>query len=185
GLGLTAAGFGAWSERLVAAMSEHQPSIVVVVVGANDAAGFVSPPIDEVGSLAWRTEYRRRVGVVVDIATAGGARLIWVGAANVTDPALVAPIAVQNEVVAAAVADRTGTIFVDAWRRFSTLIPAGDESSIALAGEVFDDRDGTTKAVRDSDETGTTLNRAGQRILAALIADAVDTALVALGADLP
>ena len=111
---------------------------------------------------------------MVDIVTAGGRTLVWVGVPNAEDPSLTGRLEVQNEVVKAELAKHPDVIFVDAWSHF-TGIDGG------FAPYAIDPRDGESKPVR-SQTDGFHLNATGEEILAVYVNSAVTEALVARGA---
>jgi len=111
----------------------------------------------------------------MDILGAGGRTVIWVGIPNDDNPDVTARLAVQDEAVRAAAAERPNVVFVDTWSRFS-----GRDGN--WAEFVIDPRDGVGKDVRADD--GFHLNVDGAEILAIDIAQAVRDTLRDLGADI-
>lgn len=68
-----------WSDRLQQVITEDQPDAMVLTLGSNDdqtltGEGGVGP----FGSPEWITEYRRRVGGIMDLVTASGERVLFV-----------------------------------------------------------------------------------------------------------
>ena len=171
--GLVRKDFYDWPAKLTELMGSRNPDIVIALFGGNDGQPFLGTT-DPVDSPEWRAEYARRVAEVVEIVTAGGRTLIWVGVPNAEDESLTANLGVQNEVVKAELANHPEVIFVDAWSKF-TGIDGG------FAPYAFDPRDGETKPVR-SETDGFHLNRTGEEILAVYVNDAVTGALRTRGA---
>ena len=70
-----------WAVHLQAVMAEDDPDAVVLTLGSNDdqvltGGGGVGP----LGSDAWKAEYARRVGGIMDLVTGDGHRkLFWLG----------------------------------------------------------------------------------------------------------
>ena len=58
-------------------MYHYQPQVVIGMMGANDAQGFVDPPI-LYGTSAWKALYRRNVGQFFTIGQEYGAKMFWV-----------------------------------------------------------------------------------------------------------
>jgi lysophospholipase L1-like esterase len=78
--GLVRPDFLNWPRRLAADIAADDPHVVVFMLGANDDQGLV------IGGVArhaedplWQEEYRRRVAVIMRLATRGGRLLVWVG----------------------------------------------------------------------------------------------------------
>jgi hypothetical protein len=86
------------SETLMAAQS---PSLVFVMMGANDnqamrTAGGVLP----FGSPGWNEEYGRRVGRLMDLLLAGGKRrVVWIGMPRMREEKLDADVRAMEQIV--------------------------------------------------------------------------------------
>lgn len=71
-----------WPARLLEVIAQDNPDVVVITLGSNDdqtltGDGGVGP----FGSPEWITEYRRRVGGMMDVVTGDGTRkMFWLGA---------------------------------------------------------------------------------------------------------
>lgn len=168
--GLSRPDFFDWPARFAEAIAAYDPDIVIVTFGGNDAQGLadvsgefiVGGPTDDTKD--WKKEYSRRVGEVMDLLSADGRTLVWVGIPNDNNPDVTARMKVQDDVVRNQAADRPDVIFIDTWRRFSG-------RSGNWAEYVIDPRDGQGKDVRADD--GFHLNENGAEILALDIAEAV------------
>lgn len=182
--GLSRPDFFDWPAHLRATVPALDPDIVVVTFGGNDAqpisdragnfpAEYNDPISDEE---AWKAEYSRRAGEVMDLLSEDGRHVIWVGIPNAQDAEVTARMRAQDEAAKAAAASRPEVVFVDTWRRFSG-------RSGNWAEFVVDPRDGKGKDVR-SDEDGFHLNEIGADILALDIANVVRAQLVDMGASL-
>ena len=70
-----------WHAEAEAAMREHSPSTVVIMMGANDNQPMrTSAGVVPFNTPAWEMEYGRRVGQLMDLILAAGAeRVIWLG----------------------------------------------------------------------------------------------------------
>ncbi|MDQ3738082.1 MAG: DUF459 domain-containing protein [Actinomycetota bacterium] len=178
--GLSRPDFFNWPERFAETLPAFDPEIVVVTFGGNDAQGLadvsgefiVGGPTDD--TKAWKAEYGQRVGKAMDLLSADGRTLLWVGIPNDDSPDVTARMKVQDDVVREQAADRPDVVFIDTWARFS-----GRNGN--WAEYVIDPRDGQGKDVRASD--GFHLNETGAEILAVDIADAVRSDLRDRGAD--
>ena len=155
----------------------------MVTFGGNDAQGMATPPASSRPSWPIRLvhgtpgvpEYQRRAGEFVDLLTGDERTIIWVGIPNDNNPEVTRRLAVQDEAVRAALAERPDVIFVDTWRRFS-----GRDGN--WAEYVIDPRDGKGKDVRADD--GFHLNENGAEILALDIANVIRADLEERGAEL-
>ncbi len=173
--GLARPDFFDWPARFATQMVTLNPDIVIVTFGGNDGQ-----PIHglnkQVDSPEWRAEYAKRVGAVMDVLSADGRTLIWVGIPNDTDPVTTAHLRIQDEVVRGQVAQHPNVVFIDSWHLFSGL-------DGGYAEYVVDPRDGLSKRVRSSTD-GFHLNSNGAELLAFHIAAAVTNDLKNRGAQL-
>jgi hypothetical protein len=163
--GLARPDFYDWHTALAEKVPAFAPDIVVVTFGGNDAqfladtAGgvVVGQPRPDSTNAEWTTEYRNRVGRVLDYLAAENRTVVWVGIPNHVNPEVTFRMQLQDLAVKAEVAERPEIRFVDTWTRF-----AGRNGN--FAEYVVDPRDGQGKSVRASD--GFHLNRNGAEILA-------------------
>ena len=182
--GLARPDFFDWPARFAEELPKVNPGIVVITFGGNDGQGLADrsgdfvvnqPKGGDSDDAAWREEYGRRVGEVMDLLTQGGRTLIWVGIPNDDNPEVTARMAVQDAVVRDQVAKHPGVVFIDTWQMFSG-------RNGGWADFVIDPRDGQGKPVRAKD--GFHLNTEGAEILALKIADAITADLKSRGASL-
>ena len=179
--GLARPDFFDWPTEAENKLAEVDPDIVVATFGGNDSqaltdlSGGVVVGLPENNETEWTAEYVQRAGDMMDQLTAGGRTLIWVGIPNDDNPDVSARLAIQDNAVRAAAADRPDVIFVDTWERFS-----GRDGN--WAEFVIDPRDGEGKDVRADD--GFHLNETGAEILALDIAQEVRDVLRDLGAQI-
>ena len=81
--GLTRPDFFDWPALLRADIASANPTVSVVVLGSNDAQDIlVDGKSFVVDSPEWRAEHARRVDEVLDILTADGRSVVWVGIPN-------------------------------------------------------------------------------------------------------
>ncbi len=172
--GLARPDFFDWPAHFQTQLGALNPDIVIVTFGGNDGQP-IHGMNDQVDSDEWRAEYGSRVGAAMDLLSAGGRTLIWVGIPNGPTDDFTARLKVQNEVVTAEAAKRPDVVMIDTWSRFTGL-------DGGYAEYVIDPRDGVSKDVRAAD--GFHLNVAGAEILALDINAAVLADLVARGAQL-
>jgi hypothetical protein len=75
--GLTRLDYFPWISELEYDMYHLKPQVVIGMMGANDAQGFVQPPT-AYGTAAWKAQYRRNVGQFFTIGKENGAQMFWV-----------------------------------------------------------------------------------------------------------
>lgn len=177
--GLSRPDFYDWPARLRESVAEHDPDIIVVTFGGNDAQDIrdANGEIVAAGPTGneeeWTAEYVRRANEALDIMQGEGRTVIWVGIPNDDNPDVTARMAVQDQAARQAVNEHPGVTFVDTWARFSG-------RSGGWAEYVIDPRDGQGKDVRADD--GFHLNEVGAEILALDISRLVEADLRARGA---
>lgn len=175
--GLSRPDFFDWPAEIRSRVPTSDPDIVVVTFGGNDAQDLAidgrAYPVD---TDEWREEYGRRVAEVVDLLTADGRTLIWVGIPNAKSPEFTKRLEILRDVTLAELENHPdNVVYIDTWDRFDGL-------SGGYADFVVDPRDGRGKSVRADD--GFHLNITGAEIIALDIAQAVEDELRARGADI-
>ena len=174
--GLTRPDFFDWPAKLQSDIARLNPDTVVVTFGGNDAQDMLldgrSQPVD---SDAWRTEYARRVGAVMDFLSADGRTLIWVGIPNAKSGDFRNRLEILEQVTRAEADKRPEVQYVDVWNLFVG-------RSGGYADFIIDPRDNQGKLVRADD--GFHLNQTGADILALTVAEVVRADMVARGATL-
>ncbi len=158
--GLTRPDFFDWPTYLTDEVLPTEPEVVVVMFGANDSQGMEldQGPVQP-DERAWQDEYRRRVGVVMDLLRGDGRLVVWVGQPRMRDAGFDARMEVLDEIYAEEAADRPWVRFLDSR---PVLSPDGDGYQSA-AGNV---------SLRQGD--GIHLDRGGADLLATAILDLVD-----------
>ena len=107
--GLTRPDYFNWPAELQVDLTNQQPQLVVVMIGANDPQGLVTPN----GSLAfgqpgWDQAYSARVASFIAEANTAGAHVLWVGMPPMQNPGLNAELMHINALVQAQVAQVKG-----------------------------------------------------------------------------
>ena len=163
-----------WFARVNEQLPAVGPDVVVTSFGGNDFVQLtaadgslvVGDPVNN--EEEWIAEYQERAGAMMDLLSADGRTVVWVGIPNDSDPAQTAGLAIQNEAAKAAAAERPHIVFIDGWGIFS-----GRDGN--WAEYVIDPRDGLGKDVRMDD--GYHINDAGAEIIAHYAAEAVGAAV--------
>ena len=170
--GLSRPDFFDWPARFREQLAALDPHLVIVTFGGNDAQDLaIDGRSVPVADPAWTTAYRSRIREVLDLLTADGRHVVWVGIPNASSEAFTARLRVQRDAVVAELSAHPAVErvhYVDTWSRF-----AG--RSGGYADYIVDPRDGVGKKVRAAD--GFHLNVAGAEILATDIAAVTSTVL--------
>jgi len=105
-----------WASELTDQLNANQPDVVVLSFGANDDQPLHAPDgtYDSLYTPEWEAEYARRVGVIMDIASASGARqVIWLGLPTERPDQLNNVKDAMNDAAKAEAAKRPDVHFVD------------------------------------------------------------------------
>jgi hypothetical protein len=160
--GLSRPDYFDWPARILDQVKAIDPNVVVLTFGANDDQAVQAPDGKKhgFGSPGWITEYRRRVGGLMDAIVSQNRSVFWVGIPVVRDPARWAHYQLIDQVYSSEAAARPGKVFfID-----TTPIVAGPQGEYE---DYLPDASGQTRRVRSAD--GIHVERPGGR----LIADAV------------
>lgn len=119
--GLAQPGVFNWFQYLPSQVSALKPDLVVMGFGGNDGQSlFGTGGGQHYGTPEWETEYRRRVGGLMDEITARKARIVWVGLPIPRDPDLASKFRFMNRIYESEAAKRKGLVtFVDNYDRFA------------------------------------------------------------------
>lgn len=145
-----------WPEKLAGYVAEVHPTVVVVLIGANDRQQMrIEGSKEKYDSPAWNEAYKVRVNTVLKIARDAGASVVWVGlpafkSSNTSAAALQFNTIYRNETA------RSGAEFVDIWDGF-----VDENGKFILTGS---DINGQPMRLRTSDGVGMTA--AGKRKVA-------------------
>ncbi|HVC68588.1 MAG TPA: DUF459 domain-containing protein [Acidimicrobiales bacterium] len=163
--GLTRPDYFNWPAELQVDLANHQPQLVIVMIGANDPQGLVTPDGSlRFGQPGWDEAYSARVSAFIAEANAAGAHVLWVGMPPMQDPGLDAALKHLNGLVQAQVAATK-----DGAASYLSSVPAlGDQNHNYAA--YLPDPSGAVTNVRTPD--GIHLTPAGgARLAAAVVAD--------------
>jgi hypothetical protein len=157
--GLTRPDYFDWPAEVVDRLPTLDPEVVVAMFGANDAQGLIlDGSAVPYGSPEWTEEYARRVGELMDLLSAGGRPVLWVGQPPMRDGGFSAKMRALDAIYREEASSRPAVTFVD-----STGVLGGPDGGWTpyLPGS-----DGRTLA-RQAD--GIHLSRAGGDRLAAVV----------------
>ena len=136
--GLVRDDFYNWPSEIGTLITLQQPSIVVVMIGANDRQELlVSGRREEVRSAAWLAEYRVRVQSLANSVTSQNIPLVWVGQVPFRSSSMTADMLALNDIFRETTDnEKTGSAYIDVWEGFV------DETGKFLERGIIDD-DGT------------------------------------------
>ncbi len=160
--GLTRPDVFNWFTHIAAEVKKLRPKVVVLNFGANDDHNYMTglPKGTSIGSFAspeWTTEYRRRVGGVMDTVNRAGAVVVWIGLPITRRETQTQRFDTINAIVQKEAKARPGkAIFIDTYTMF-----AGDDGGFA---EYIQNAKGDTVKVRAGD--GVHFDTAGGDLIA-------------------
>ena len=145
-----------WTAKAAELIEEHEPSVVVVQLGANDRQPLREDgtTLDR-GSEEWLEAYRERLDEFAETVSKDDRSFVWVGTPSFRQRSLTADMATFNAIYAA-VAERAGGTFVDIWDGFVDQNGAYVRTGPDINGQV----------VRLRGKDGINLSRAGKRKMA-------------------
>jgi hypothetical protein len=115
-----------WFAEIRARVKELKPEVVIVAFGGNDDKAYMTGvpegvSIGDFGDAAWRREYGRRVGGVMDIVRKAGGHLIWIGLPQTSSPDQTRRFDIVNSVAAREARKREGSAtYVDTYATFAS-----------------------------------------------------------------
>ena len=102
--GLTRPDYFDWPAELRIDLANQQPQLVIVMIGANDPQGLVTPAGSiKYGQPGWDAAYSARVASFIAEANASGAHVLWVGMPPMQNAGLDAELKHLNSLVQAQV----------------------------------------------------------------------------------
>jgi uncharacterized protein len=118
--GLVRDDFYNWPSEIGNLITAQQPSIVVIMIGANDRQELlVSGKREEVRSPAWLADYRNRVNALANAVTSRKIPLVWVGQVPFRSSSMTADMLALNDIFReTADSEKTGSAYVDVWEGF-------------------------------------------------------------------
>jgi uncharacterized protein len=118
--GLVRDDFYNWPNEVGTLITLQQPSIVVVMIGANDRQQLlVSGKREEVRSPAWLADYRVRVRALANAVTSRNIPLVWVGQVPFKSSSMTADMLALNDIFRETTDnEKAGSAYVDVWEGF-------------------------------------------------------------------
>lgn len=147
-----------WPAAMEQIVDNFRPDLVVVMLGENDNQALRTPGgLEEtpVGTVDWPEDYEERVREFMELITAKGSRLVWVGLPIVRDEGRWSIVERQNDIFERAAHDVRNVAFLDTWDLFSA--PDGGYTAYYRS-------EGGVQLIRESD--GLHFNNAGYDLLA-------------------
>ncbi len=163
--GLTRPDVFNWFDEIRRQVKELRPNVVVLAFGGNDDKAYMTglpegTSTGDFGSWAWRKEYGRRVGGVMDTINRAGAFAIWIGLPQTRSPDQTRRFDVVNAVAEKQARKRPGrAAYVDTYTTF-----AGDDGGFT---QYLPDGSGRLEKVRADD--GVHFERDGGDIIARIV----------------
>jgi len=163
--GLTRPDVFNWFDEIRHQVKELHPKVVVLAFGGNDDKGYMTGlpdgmSVGDFGSWAWRKEYGRRVGGIMDTINRAGALAIWIGLPQTSSQDQTARFDVVNAVAEKQARKRPGrAAYIDTYTMF-----AGDDGGFA---QYLPDGSGRLEKVRADD--GVHFERAGGDMIARIV----------------
>jgi hypothetical protein len=135
-----------WFLEIRRELKTLHPNAVVLGFGGNDDKSYMTGlpagiAIAAFDDPAWRREYARRVGGLIDLINRSGAYVVWVGLPITRDPAQTARFDAINGVVAQEVDKRPGgAVYLDTYSLLSAPNGGFAQYLTTLSGDVQDVR---------------------------------------------
>ncbi len=135
-----------WFLEIRSELKALHPNAVVLGFGGNDDKQYMTGlpagvTITEFNDPAWRREYARRVGGLIDLVNRAGAYVVWVGLPITRDPAQTARFDAINGVVAQEIDKRPGgAVYLDTYSLLAAPNGGFAQYLTTLSGEVQDVR---------------------------------------------
>lgn len=145
-----------WQVALPQLLVEHEPSALVIMIGANDRQDFrtTKPPLAR-RSDQWRKEYENRVATIAKLVTDKNIPLVWVGMPSFRSPRMSSDMVAFNDIYRRVSTEANGA-FVDIWNGF-----VNEAGAFVTSGP---DINGQPARLRAGD--GINVSRAGRRKIA-------------------
>ena len=138
--GLSRPDYFDWPARLAVDLRVHDPDLVVVMLGVNDAQPFLEDAVPlQTGTSAWEAAYAMRVDHFMQLASSGARRVLWLGLPVMRDDAFSELMSRLNAIYAARAAEHaavryfaTWPLFADGRGRYAAFLPDETGTLVSL-----------------------------------------------------
>ena len=145
-----------WQTQLPTILDEVKPSVVVIMLGANDRQQMdIGNTSEKFRTDVWFKEYEARVAKLAGTVASRKLPLLWVGLPSFQSPSMMADAVTLNTIYRAQ-AEKVGGEFVDIWEGF-----VDEDGKFVTTGS-----DVTGQQVRLRGSDGITFTKAGKQKLA-------------------
>jgi hypothetical protein len=111
-----------WPERMQTIVDRANPDVVLVMLGENDNQGLLYPDgtlEQDIGTVEWAAHYQDRVERFAEIASSGGAHVVWIGLPNEPDKGRWDFIQKQNGIFEQVASELPNVSYYDTWDAFA------------------------------------------------------------------
>jgi hypothetical protein len=116
--GLSTPDFFDWPRHAAAEMTRLDPEVVVFIIGTNDWRVPYDGMLNSSGAPAWKAKYAALVDQLLDVLSADGRIVYWIGGPTLGDPDKDRGVAQVDAVAESVVDQRANATYVDAYRLF-------------------------------------------------------------------
>ena len=118
--GLVRDDFYNWPNEISTLITVQQPSIVVVMIGANDRQQLlISGKREDVRSPLWLSDYRARVQALASAVTSRNIPVVWIGQVPFRSSSMTADMLALNDIFRETTDNgKPGSAYVDVWEGF-------------------------------------------------------------------
>jgi hypothetical protein len=156
-----------WPKHLSQLLTQYQPDVVVVFIGANDVQDFyVDGILQQFGTAGWEQAYAQRVATMMDEATDAGAKMLWVGMPIMKSATFSSSMEKLNTIYEAQAGSHPSVTYFSSWDLFTD--GAGRYAGTRVV-------DGETIVLRTPDGIHVTFGNGGRGadVLATAVVDAI------------
>jgi hypothetical protein len=111
-----------WPDRMQTIVDRANPDLVLVMLGENDNQGLLYPDgslEQDIGTVEWAAHYQERVERFAEIASSGGAHVVWIGLPNEPDKGRWDFIQKQDAIYQATADALPNVSYFDTWDAFA------------------------------------------------------------------
>ena len=110
-----------WPRHLRQLLTQHNPQVVVVFLGANDVQDFYDHGVlQRFGTAGWQAAYAQRVASLMQAASEAGSAMLWVGMPIMASATFANSVRLLNAIYQQQAAAHPGVSYFSSWELFST-----------------------------------------------------------------